>query len=191
MNENEMSPLEKVLRLIAAAAPQPWFPRRYAEQTRFPLDVLLYYLEHLWLDGLLRRGEATAEGTGLHLSPAGEEVLRDPEMQRRLRDGDPLRPDDRGCVVRSVFRRPRRASLTRLLLWLNILWFGWGVYLAHKVNAGRAFLSTFEQPNPSPPAPDDGAARHRRRQSGRRDSRPVVAAAGKLFRTHRPDPPRV
>jgi membrane associated rhomboid family serine protease len=137
-----------VLRIIAAAAPHSWYPRPYAEQTGFPLDVLLYLLEHLWLDGLLQKGETTQAGAGLRLSPAGEEVLRDPEALRRLSTGEPLRPGDRGCIVRSVFRTQRRTGLTRLLLWMNVLWFGWGFYLAQsRHQAGRAFLETFEHAN--------------------------------------------
>jgi membrane associated rhomboid family serine protease len=149
MNEDEMGPLEKLLRMIAAAAPQPWYPRQYAETTRFPLDVLLYYLEHLWLDGLLQKGDMSEWSAGLLLSPAGEKVLREPESLRRLRDGEPLEPGDRGGIVRAVFRKPQRPVLTRLLLWANVLWFAWGFYLAQRppLKAGRAFLATFEHAN--------------------------------------------
>ncbi len=142
MGDDEISPREKLLRLIAAAAPQPWFAREYGEQTRYPLDILLNDLEDLWLEGLLRKGETTAKSAGLLLSPAGEEVLRDPGALLRLREGEPLRPGDRGCVARSLFRLERRRSVTRLFLWLNLLWFGWGFYLAQsRHQAGREFLT--------------------------------------------------
>ena len=145
MSEEPMSALEAVLRLIAAAAPQPWYPRLHAEKSGFPLDQLHYLVEHLWLDGLLRKGGGSPEtGGGVLLSPAGEEVLRDPEALRRLRTGEPLRPNNRGDIVRSVLRGQQRSVVTRLLLWVNILWFAYGLYLAQsRHNAGREFLSTF------------------------------------------------
>ncbi len=145
MSEESMHPLEVVLRLIAAAAPQPWYPRLHAEKSGFPLDRLHYFVEHLWLDGLLRKGGGTPEtGGGVLLSPAGEEVLRDPEALQRLRAGEPLKPDDRGEIVRSVLRVQQWPVVTRLLLWLNILWFAYGLYLAHsRHNAARDYLSTF------------------------------------------------
>ncbi len=149
MSAEAMNPLEAVLRLIAAAAPQPWFPRQHAAKTGFPLERLHYLLELLWLDGLLQKGGGSPEtGGGVLLSPAGEEVLRNPEALQRLRDGEPIRPDDRGGIVRTLLRQQTRPVLTRILLWANLIWFGYGLYLAHsRFQAGGAFLSTFGQQN--------------------------------------------
>ena len=143
MSEAARSPWEAVLRIVAAAAPQPWYPRLHAEKTGVSLDSINYLLEHLWLDGLLEKGGTTPEtGGGVRLSPLGESVLRDPDALRRLRAGEPLKPNDRGGIVRAVLRQRHQPVITRLLLWTNILWFGYGLYLAQsRHNAARAFLN--------------------------------------------------
>jgi membrane associated rhomboid family serine protease len=131
-------PLEGFLRLIADAAPEPWYPRVYAQTKRIPLESINYYLEHLWLDGLLEKGAGTAEtGAGLLLSPKGAELLRDPDGMRRLRGGLPVTPGDRGGIIRQCVRRQPRPIVTRLLLLANFAVFGYGIYLARpdKVNA--------------------------------------------------------
>jgi membrane associated rhomboid family serine protease len=144
MSENAIHPLEAVLRLVAQVAPQPWFPRQHAEKVGFPVDQLNYYVEHLWLDGLLKKG---GEPGGVLLSEAGEAVLRDPEALQRLRDGEALRPGDRGGVVRAVLRQSPRAVVTRWLFWANLLVFGWGLYLAHtRHQAASAYLDSFASP---------------------------------------------
>ena len=61
MHELARNPLEALLRLIAAAAPNSWYPGRFASESNFPLSRLNYLLEHLWLDGLLEKGENSAE----------------------------------------------------------------------------------------------------------------------------------
>jgi hypothetical protein len=128
MSQTEQSPLEAILRWVAAAAPRPWYPRLHARQTGVPLESLNYFLEHLWLDGLLRKADAgTAEtGAGLMLSPEGERVLADPEALRRLGEGRALTPDDRGGLVREAVRRPPRFVVGRLLLFANLAVFAWG-----------------------------------------------------------------
>jgi membrane associated rhomboid family serine protease len=129
MNDISLNPLEAILRLCAAAAPEPWYPRVYAKNSGEDLDRLGDCLEDLWLDGLVERARGRTEtGPGFVLTDAGRRVLEDPEDLQRLRDGLPLATQDRAAVVRQALRRPPRPVLTRVLLVANLLVFGYGVY---------------------------------------------------------------
>jgi membrane associated rhomboid family serine protease len=141
MNDVSLHPLEAILRLCAAAAPGPWYPRVYARDTGVDLDRLGDCLEDLWLDGLIERaGGGQETGPGFVLTDAARRVLEDPEELQRLRDGLPLATQDRGAVVRQALRRPPRPVLTRLLLAANLLVFGYGLYRAYRLHAAQEFL---------------------------------------------------
>jgi membrane associated rhomboid family serine protease len=144
MLQERMSPLEAILRRIAAAAPGPWYPRAYAKERGVEVDGLTYLLEHLWLDGLIQNTPAVEGlGAGVVLSPEGERVLQDPEALRRLREGRPLTEGDRGGIVRQAFRRERTPVVTRLLVALNLLVFGYGLHMASAQGITRDFLGRF------------------------------------------------
>jgi hypothetical protein len=53
-------PLEAILRLCAAAAPKPWYPRLYTEETGVSRDSLDPHLERLRLGGLIQLTERAA-----------------------------------------------------------------------------------------------------------------------------------
>lgn len=140
-----MNPLEAILRLIAQAEPQSWYPRSYAEASGVPLDSIHYYLEHLYLDGLVVKGETSPDGApGVVLTLKGKELLEDAEGLERLRQGLALDPRDRGGIVRELLRRRTPPVVTRLLILANLLVFGYGIYLAWP-NLVRPFLSAFLQ----------------------------------------------
>jgi rhomboid protease GluP len=126
-----MHPLEAILRLCAAAAPRPWYPRDFAKTAGVSLRQLSRLLELLYLDGLIHKAPGTSGAeAGFLLSPEGRRVLDDPEALQRLRNGEPVVPGDRGATVRRVLNQSAPPLVTRLLLAANFLVFGYGAYLA-------------------------------------------------------------
>ena len=47
--------------MCAGTAPQPWYPRLYAQSVGMSQAGLYQYLEDLWLDGLVQKAEGSAE----------------------------------------------------------------------------------------------------------------------------------
>ena len=142
MDEDSLNPRETILRMCAASAPEPWYPRLYAKQAGVDPAALGECLEELGLDGLIRKAPGNAEtGPAISLTRAGERVLLDPEALERLRSGQPLSPDDRGVIVRQVFRSRLRPYVTRLLVLVNILLFALGYYSARQQGADTHFLN--------------------------------------------------
>ncbi len=140
--------LEALLRLIDKDAPQSWHPRAYTEARRLAPDALDDYLEDLYLDGLIERGQSSKEkGPGVVLTEKGRKLLADPEGLKSLREGKALNPEDRGGIVREMLRRASKPVVTRLLLWANIAVFGWGLYLASKRLLVGAFFGGALQAN--------------------------------------------
>ncbi len=129
-----------LLRAIAAAAPQMWFPRLHAEQTgaaRDGLDEPLWRLRQAglvqvtdWIGGL---------GQGFQLTRDGERAVDHP---------DPL------SLAPTPFRDPaaeapepelappamRTAIVAPALLLLNVIWFGVGTFFAWKAGVGVEYL---------------------------------------------------
>ena len=131
--------LELLLRLCAAEDPNPWYPRAYARSAGISPDVLYYYLENLWLDGLVQKSEAIPEtGPGMTLTPLGREVLDDPAALQRLREGRPVVEGSRGGIVREAIRRPPRPTVTYGLLAVNLAVFAYGLVLAVSGGVGAA-----------------------------------------------------
>jgi rhomboid protease GluP len=127
----KLHPFEAILRMCAMTAPQPWYPRVYAQSVGMSREGLYEYLEHLWLDGLVQKAEGTPEtGPGLTLTPAGRDVLDDPAALQRLKEGRPVIAGDRGGIVREVVRRSEKPLVSRVLLGANVAWFLYSVYLA-------------------------------------------------------------
>ncbi len=141
MNEPPADPLEKILRLCAAAAPGPWYPRLYGEKHNVDPVTMDSFLEELWLEGLVERsGGSPQTGPGLALTERGREVLNDPEALERLREGRPLVEGDQGGTVRQVLRAPVRPVGTVLLVLVNLAVFGYEVYLADQRAMVREFM---------------------------------------------------
>ncbi len=142
MSEDSLNPRETILRMCAAAAPEPWYPRLYAKQEGVEPAALAECLEEMGLDGLIRKAPGNAEtGPEISLTEVGERVLLDSEALERLRSGQPLSPDDRGALVRQVFRSRLRPYVTQLLVLGNVLVFALGYYDARQKGADNHFLN--------------------------------------------------
>jgi membrane associated rhomboid family serine protease len=133
MREPTAPPTEQLLRLIAAAAPGPWYPRVFEEQRGVDRRALDALLEELWLRGLIERAGGSPEtGPGVALTARGREVLADPGQLARFRAGEPLAEGDRWAVIRRALVAPAKPVLTRLLIAANVAVFVWGIYLASR-----------------------------------------------------------
>jgi membrane associated rhomboid family serine protease len=142
MSEVGLHPLEMILRLCAAVAPEPWYPRLFANQEGVDRQALGQCLEELWLSGLIERADGGPEkGPAIHLTREGQRVLLDPEALERLRAGEPVSTSDRGAVIRGALRSRMRPIVTVALLLLNVLVFGWGYREARAKNLDNDFLS--------------------------------------------------
>jgi membrane associated rhomboid family serine protease len=147
MPETAQDLLETILRQCEAAAPEPWYPKLYAESNAVPRDSLDAPLEKLRLGGLIRLTEwVQGRGQGYVLTPEGQHALQNGRELARMRDGKPLRrPEpverkprvlraetawDRGEAVREVFLDPPNSIVTKSLLFANVLVFVAGYYLA-------------------------------------------------------------
>src|SRR6185437_13907695 len=80
-------------------------------------------------------------GPAISLTRAGERVLLDPEALDRLRAGQPLSAEDRGAIVRGVFRGRLIPHMTRLIVLVHVVVFVHGYLDARWIGAGKDFLS--------------------------------------------------
>ncbi|HTU92754.1 MAG TPA: rhomboid family intramembrane serine protease [Gemmataceae bacterium] len=141
MSEESLHPFETILRLCAAAAPEPWYPRLFAKQEGVDPHALGQCLEDLWMSGLIERGDGGPQkGPAITLTREGQRILLDPEALRRLRAGEPVSANDRAAVIRQGLRGRMRPSITYILLALNVLIFAAGYYSAGKAGVGSEFL---------------------------------------------------
>jgi membrane associated rhomboid family serine protease len=130
---------ETVLRQCAAAQPEPWYPRPFAETAGVSRDALDAALERLRLRGLVHLTPWTpGHGQGYALTPDGERVLRDAGLLTRVRAGSvpaalerdddaPRRPDrgatpyERGEAVReALLDNTRPPVITFVLIGINV-----------------------------------------------------------------------
>ena len=127
--------------MCAAAWPKPWHPPPYAQSAGIPQDQLYYYIENLWLDGLVQKAEGSAEtGPGLTLSAAGRDVLEDPTALQRLKEGRALKPNDQGAVVREAIRRRTRPVVTLALIAVNVAAFLYMIYVASQMGIAADYI---------------------------------------------------
>lgn len=141
MSEDNLHPLEMILRLCAAAAPEPWYPRLYAKEEGVDRKILGQCLEELWQSGLIERGQGGPEkGPAITLTREGERVLLDPEALARLRSGEPVSSYDRAAIIRQALRSRLRPTVTIGLLLLNVLLFAWGYFVARAKKLDNDFL---------------------------------------------------
>jgi len=148
MSESSVHPLESVLRLVASASPQPWYPSAYSKETNTPRETVDPYLDQLRMAGLVRLTDwVSGHGQGYALTPAGVEILRSPRQLARLAAGKWSPPVDRGEnrqgraetthwdrgeAVRAVFSHPIPPWVTYGLVIANVFVFLIGVALARR-----------------------------------------------------------
>jgi membrane associated rhomboid family serine protease len=135
MSNASLHPLELILRRCAEKAPDPWYPSDYAKETGNARDSLDPYLDQLRLGGLTRLTDWVAgRGQGYALTPAGEEILKNPRQLARLvagkwsppvvRENRPTAtassPWERGESVRQSLLYPVQPILTFLLIAINV-----------------------------------------------------------------------
>jgi membrane associated rhomboid family serine protease len=139
MPESSVHPLESILRLCAAAAPNPWYPSAYAKETNTARDDLDPYLDQLRMAGLVHLTDwVPGLGQGYALTPAGEDVLKNPRQLARLlagkwslrvvRDDRPQprsapSPWERGEAVREALMHPSAPVVTFALVAINVVIF--------------------------------------------------------------------
>jgi rhomboid protease GluP len=141
MHEDGLHPCETILRLCAAAAPEPWYPRLYIAQEGVDPSIVRHCLEELWMSGLIERADGGPEkGPAISLTQEGQRVLLDPESLQRLRMGQPISRMDRGGHIRKALYGRARAVVTLLLILFNVLIFAWGYFAACDKNIGNDFL---------------------------------------------------
>src|SRR5262245_53283340 len=127
----QLHPFEALLRDIAAEAPSPWYPRRYARATGLDEQRVNQVLELLWLEGLLQKAGFSPEfGGGVTLSEQGRKVLESPELLRRLKAGESVNPDSRAARIRQALMNPATPYASRAALAINLGVFLVGLVLA-------------------------------------------------------------
>jgi rhomboid protease GluP len=136
---------EALLRLCAAAAPAPWYPKVYAQTSGVPRDSLDAPLNELRVSGLVRLTEwVKGVGQGYALTELGEQVLRNPVLLAQLRSGGapptPVQAGapapaeeppaagepttyERGEKARAALYEPEPPRVMPVLLLLNLLAF--------------------------------------------------------------------
>jgi rhomboid protease GluP len=133
--------LEMILRLCAAVAPEPWYPRLFAKQGGVNRQALGQCLEELWLNGLIERADGGPEkGPAISLTQEGQRVLLDPEALERLRAGKPVSSNDQGAIIRGALRSRMRPTVTVVLVLLNVVIFAGGYLDARAKKADKNFL---------------------------------------------------
>ena len=173
MSEVAMPPLEMILRQCASAAPQPWYPKQYAQKSGVSRDSLDPHLDRLRLGGFVQLTEWTKDfGQGYQLTPAGKDLLDRPRLlddvrQGNLPEGRPPEPEAaaqpeveiEGDRVREMVasRAPFAPRVTLALIWLNIAWFGVGLMMAQR--AGVSLEDYFAMKAPGPVLLAQGALR--------------------------------
>jgi len=151
----ESAPLVVILRLCAAAAPVPWYPKTAAGLGLSDED-LQAFVDQLRRGGLIARTDAVAGyGRGYVLTPLGVRALGDPGDLEWLRRGEippPKAPPAEGApedgavpererAVRMSLLAPFTAHVVRGLIVANVAVFLWGVYLGNKQGIkAEAFL---------------------------------------------------
>jgi rhomboid protease GluP len=157
--------LEIILRECAATGPQPWYPSSFCRSTGVPRGTLDSCLDKLRLAGLVQLTPWVQEhGQGYQLTEHGAEVLRQPRLLARLRQGDvpqtttvAVGPSPRGTSgyrelrlselrgekVREALMDDSRPIVTQILVMLNVLYFlvGLAVFVGKFGGQARYYLT--------------------------------------------------
>ncbi len=161
MAEPTTDVLEMVLRDVASARTEPWYPADYAQATGVPREQLDACLDRLRLSGLVRLTDwVQGRGQGYTLTPEGAQVLDSPRLLARLREGrelprrleaapepaprslrEPGTAWDRGEAIRAALLDQSRPVFTKTLIWINVAVFGIGLWMAMQGGVSDAYLS--------------------------------------------------
>jgi len=135
MPDPSLHPLELILRQCADKAPEPWYPGDYAKEAGIARDSLDPYLDQLRMGGLTRLTDWVAgHGQGYALTPAGQEILKNPRQFARLlagkwspavvrenrSRGTASSPWERGEAVRQSLLYPVQPVVTFVLVSISV-----------------------------------------------------------------------
>jgi membrane associated rhomboid family serine protease len=153
--------LEMILRECAAAQPHPWHPATFVQLTGAPREPVEASLDQLRINGLVCLTPwVQGQGQGYQLTPHGVEVLKQPRLLARLREGEvpqaapqsepePVQyalAESRGEKVRNALLDDSRPIMTQALLVANIFWSLVGAALYTRL--GGDFLDYFGAGDP-------------------------------------------
>jgi membrane associated rhomboid family serine protease len=153
MSETVLPSHEALLRLMAAAAPNPWYPREYAQTSGVERDSLYAPLNDLRIAGLIKLTDWTNDrGQGCLLTETGEQVLKNPVYLAQIRNGmpppgvltktnaeeepeaAPLTPYERGEEARTALYEPQPPRVMPVLILINLIAFAFSLYIAVRAN---------------------------------------------------------
>lgn len=130
--------IETILDCCQQADPDAWLPKGDARLRSYAWDDAKAVIEWLWLAGYVQMG--AVEGTeerAIVLTNAGAKIIGNPNARnaligryRREQSNPTLLKQRR--AVKETFQDPVQPILRRVILWLNILVFLYGVYLANQ-----------------------------------------------------------
>jgi membrane associated rhomboid family serine protease len=153
-----MHPLVMIIRQIAEAAPNPWYPSVFYRTSGTARDSLDPYLDQLRLGGLIQLTDWVSDtGQGYVMTAAGSQVVQSPRLLAGLEGGkvplvrtepvrDPATPVaassswERGEAIRAAILTPTRPVATYVLLFANIGWFLAGAVLAARFDRLSLYL---------------------------------------------------
>lgn len=125
----------ELLRAIAAAAPQLWFPGRHAEATEQPRERFDEPLWALRQAGLIQVADWKAGfGQGFSLTRAGERAVELPEPMSFAADRNSSEETEPIAI------RSRRVLVAPLLLAINLVWYLAGGYFAIRAGVAVEYL---------------------------------------------------
>jgi membrane associated rhomboid family serine protease len=141
----EPNPMLMILRLCAAAAPNPWYPSAWVRAQGVSRDEIDPFLDQLRMGGLIHLTDwVPGNGQGYALTAEGAQALERPRDLERFLAGkrpapapergpeasQPLTTFERGELVRRMLTTPQAPVVTRALIGLNVAVFLWGCLLA-------------------------------------------------------------
>jgi Uncharacterized membrane protein (homolog of Drosophila rhomboid) len=143
-----------MLREAAAVAPQPWRPGEFARAGGIPDEQVEACLGLLRSEGVMETAPAASNGAVV-LTDGGARLAKDPtdldyfcaELDFALPGETPSGNPLQRKVIAATLREPAVPRLSRLVLWANLLVFGWGVWLAAEKKIVFEFLMPFRVVN--------------------------------------------
>jgi rhomboid protease GluP len=138
----EPNPQAMILRLCAAAAPNPWYPSAWAREQGVSRDEVDPYLDQLRMAGVVHLTDwVPGHGQGYALTAEGAQLVEHPrELERFLAGKRPapapepeperrLTPFERGEAIRAALTTMPVPVISRALLFANVVVFVWGCLL--------------------------------------------------------------